>query len=201
MPPPSLPPSTRFNLPALHLQTPPLPSPAISTLPSPQLSALPSPLINTFPTPYGSPHPLHSDQSPAVSAPSSLSVEPPASHILQSMPQPSSQSWSEELQIKFETHIARLTVSAGLLLSWVDNPEWIDLVHQFLPAAKSPSRKALTTRIIPHITKIYRQIAKDSSRDQNATIQADGWTGTNFHHLLAFMIAVKMKVGSKTLTQ
>jgi hypothetical protein len=38
-------------------------------------------------------------------------------------------------------------------------------------------------------------MAKESMRGQNATIQADGWTGVNFHHLLAFMITVNKKVG------
>lgn len=193
--PPSLP-STRFNSPALHLQMSALPSPAISTLPSPQLSALPSPLINTFPLSHGSHHPLlHFDQSPTASTSHSLHVEPATSHILQPAPPPVSWGdWPKELQMRFETHIARLTASAGLPLSWVDNLEWIDFVHQFLPAAKSPSRKVLTTRLIPHVAKNYRQIAKDSSRDQNTTIQADGWTGANFHHLLAFMISVRKKV-------
>ena len=192
--PPSLPPSTRFNSPALHLQTSTLPSPIISALPSPQLSALPSPLINTLPLSYGNHYPhTHYNQSPA-SVPHSLHVEPATSHILRPTPPPSWGDWSQELQIRFETQVARLTASAGLPLSWVDNPEWIDFVHQFLPAAKSPSRKVLTTRLIPHIAKNYRNIAKESSKDQNATVQADGWTGANFHHLLAFMIAVKKKV-------
>jgi hypothetical protein len=197
--PPSLPPSTRFNSPALHLQTSALPSPAISTLPSPQLSALPSPFINTFPLSNGSHHPLYlSDQSPAMSTPLSLCVEPATSHALQPTPPSGWGNWSQALQEKFEMRIARLTASAGFPLSWVDNPEWIDFIYEFLPAAKSPSRKALTARLIPKIVEHYRQIAKDSSRGQNATIQADGWTASNFHHLLAFMIAVKKKVGSAT---
>jgi hypothetical protein len=104
--------------------------------------------------------------------------------------------WSPELQGVFEVHIARLTASAGLPLSWVDNPEWIDFIHQFLPWAASPSRKVLTTRLIPRVAKSYRQTAKQSTKGQNATIQADGWTGSNFHHLLAFMIAVNKKVWS-----
>ena len=196
MPPPSLPPSTRFNSPALHSQTSRGPSPAMSTQPSPQsLSVLPLPMINTLPSPYGSLRsPLYPDQSPAMSTPHSLCVEPPASHIIQSVSPLSQGEWSQELQARFETQIARLTASAGLPLTWVDNPEWIDFVHQFLPAAKSPSRKILTTRLIPCLAKDYCRLAKDSSRDQNATIQANGWTGGNFHHLLAFMIAVGKKV-------
>ena len=94
----------------------------------------------------------------------------------------------------FETCIARLTASAGLPLSWVDNPEWIDFIHRFLPGATSPSRRVLTARLIPHVAEIYRQMAKECSKGQNATIQADGWTGVNFHHLLGFMITVNKRV-------
>jgi hypothetical protein len=87
-------------------------------------------------------------------------------------------------------------VAASLPLSWVDNPEWIDLVHQFLPMARSPSRKVLTTRLVPRLVEEYRKTTKELLRDQNATIQADGWTGANFHHLLAFMITAKKKARS-----
>ena len=96
----------------------------------------------------------------------------------------------------FEARVARLTAAAGLPLAWVDNPEWIDFIHQFLPWAVSPSQKVLTTHLIPRAAESYRQNAKESSKGQNATIQADGWTGTNFHHLIAFMIAVNKKVRS-----
>jgi len=47
--------------------------------------------------------------------------------------------WPPEFQRKFEERIARLTVSAGLPLSWVNNPEWIDFINDFLPSARSPS--------------------------------------------------------------
>ena len=211
--PPSLPPSTRFSSPALHLHTSALPSPATSALPSPAISVLPSPAISTpsspqlsalalpsistLPPPYAT-YPLwHSDQNPGLSVHHSLHVEPPTSLISQPTTLSSQRDWLKELQTKFETQIARLTASAGLPLSWVDNPEWINFIHLFLPAAKSLSRKVLTTRLIPCVAQDYRKIAKYSSRDQNATIQADGWTAANFHHLLTFMIALKKKVGFK----
>lgn len=183
LPPQSRPPS-QLNSPALYLQSSTLPSPIGSVGPSPQLSALSFPLINTLPTPYG--NPLHFVQSPIASP-----LYPPTPHLVQLS---NREDWSQTQQKEFEIQIARLTASAGLPLSWVDNPEWIDFVHQFLPAAKSPSRRVLTTRLIPHIVSEYRATAKEFTRSQNATIQADGWTGANFHHLLAFMIAVKKKV-------
>lgn len=185
LPPQSLPPS-RSNSPALHLQMlpSPLPFPLGSVTPSPQLPALPFPLINTLPLSGSNPSPY---QSPALSLP----CTEPSTPIIQSL---GWGGWSLELQEQFEVAIARLTAAAGLPLSWVDNPEWVDFVRQFLPQAKSPSRKVLTTRLIPRAIEEYRNITKESTKDQNATIQADGWTGVNFHHLLAFMIAVNKKV-------
>lgn len=201
--PPSLP-STRFSSPALNPNLP-LQSPTMFALlspslqPSPLLSALPSPVTNPLSLPYAGYMPIQCDQSPALIS-QSLYDEHAAAQISRSVsrsiPPPNREGWSSELQGSFEARIARLTAAAGLPLSWVDNPEWIDFVHQFLPWATSPSRKVLTTRLIPHAAKSYQQIAKEASRGQNATIQADGWTGLNFHHLLAFMITVNKKVRS-----
>jgi hypothetical protein len=102
--------------------------------------------------------------------------------------------WSPEFQPKFEERVARLTVAMGLPLSWVDNPKWIDLINDFLPAARSPSQKVLTNRLIPIAAKRYEDAAKAVARNSNATLQADRWMGKNFHHLLAFMIAVNKQV-------
>jgi hypothetical protein len=188
LPPQSLPPS-QLNSPSLHVQTTPSWSPINSAAPSPQLPALAFPLIHPLPLLNGTP--LY-DRSPATS---SLHIEPASPLIFQPSQSPG-WGWSEELQMRFEIQIARLTAAASLPLSWVDNPEWIDFIHLFLPAARSPSRKVLTSRLIPGVVEEYTRIAKESSRGQNATIQADGWTGANFHHLLAFMIAVKNRVRS-----
>jgi len=173
-----------------------MPSPSISipTMPSPLLSALPSPAFGTLPLSFGSYLPPQCNQSP-TSTPQSLYAEPATSQALQPVWPPSRGVWSSELQTKFETCVARLTAATGLPLSWVDNPEWIDFIHHFLPGATSPSRKVLTTRLIPHAAESYRQLAKEVSKNQNATIQGDGWTGINFHHLLGFMISVNRKVG------
>lgn len=197
--PPSLP-STRFNSPALttHSMMPSpavsvLPSPSLSSQPSPQLSALQFPGINTLPTPHLGQLPAWSDQSltPTLQP---ISIDPTASGSQLVQP-PNNGPWSPQLQALFEVHIARLTAAASFSLSWVDNPEWIAFVQRFIPGAISPSRKVLSTRLIPRVAEDYRQTAKDFSKGQSATIQADGWTGSNFHHLLAFMITVNKRVG------
>ena len=104
--------------------------------------------------------------------------------------QSSAPAWSPEQQKSFENRVARLTASAGLPLSWVDNVEWIDLCAELAPAAKSPSRKTLTRRLLPAAVNELRRDSKARTQGRNATIQADGWTGENHHHLIAFMITV-----------
>lgn len=102
--------------------------------------------------------------------------------------------WSGDKQRRFEYRLTRLTASAGLPLSWVDNPEWIDFCEDFIPAAKSPSRKTLTRRLLPSAVAEFRAEAKAVAKGHEATMQADGWTGTNNHHLIAIMITVDKQV-------
>jgi hypothetical protein len=102
--------------------------------------------------------------------------------------------WTSSKQARFENRLTRVTVAAGLPLSWVDNPEWIDLCREFLLSAKSPSRKTLTRCLIPAAVAELRADVKAAAKGHEATIQADGWTGENSHHLIAFMITVDGKV-------
>jgi hypothetical protein len=147
-------------------------SPTASTS---SLPPLPSPYTNLL---------VPMEQSPLLSPGHPLTNHPTPRSRSQSILIDDSTVWPPGFQVLFEQRIARLTVSAGLPLSWVDNPEWIDFVHDFLPAARSPSRKVLTNRLIPGAANDYRDATKIAARNQNATLQADGWTGMNFHHLL-----------------
>jgi hypothetical protein len=173
--PPSLP-STRACSPAASISA---------------LSAFPSPYLGVT-TPF--------DDGPLYSpAQSSANLPNPGSRS-QSVLINDSGIWPPEYQTKFEERIARLTVSAGLPLSWVDNPEWIDFIKDFLPFAWSPLRKVLTNRLIPTAAKNHQNVAKAAAKGQNTTLQADGWMGVNFHHLLAFMITFNKQVRSKSQT-
>ena len=175
--PPSIP-STRLCSPATSTVST-LPSP----LPLPYLGLmLPGPMDQTFP------------RSPLEPSPGqSFSHLTPGSQSQSSLIDDRN-LWPSMSQKRFEEKIARLTAAAGLPLSWVDNPEWIDFVNDFLPYARSPSRKVLTNRLIPAAVKKRQDETKVMTRDQNATLQADGWTGANFHHLLAFLITVNKQV-------
>ena len=134
------------------------------------------------------------NDSPQLSPGQSFSDLPTPRSRLQSILIDDNSTWLPEFQRRFEDRIARLTVSANLPLSWVDNPEWIDFVGDFIAFARSPSQKVLTNHLIPAAAKSYRELAKIVATNQNVTLQADGWTGVNFHHLLAFMISFDKQV-------
>jgi hypothetical protein len=126
---------------------------------------------------------------------------PPSSRIGINTPRLSSgQLWSSSSQTEFENHIARITVSANLPLSWVDNLEVVTFMDKYIPAATAPSRKVLTKRIIPNLADELQTAAKKETRGKNATLQADGWTGGNHRHLVAFMITAEKKVWRRSST-
>jgi len=102
--------------------------------------------------------------------------------------------WTGSSQSEFEDHIARITVSANLPLAWVDNIETVSFFDKYFPAATGPTRKVLTTRIIPRLVEELEEAARKEARGKNATVQADGWTGANHRHLIAFMITAERKV-------
>jgi len=54
-------------------------------------------------------------------------------------------------QQRFEELIVRLTASAGLPLSWVDNLEFDAFLSEFVPGAWAVSRKTLSRRILPSV--------------------------------------------------
>lgn len=76
----------------------------------------------------------------------------------------------------------------------MDNTKWLDLHEEFIPVAKSPSRKTLTHHLLPATVAELCAEARAATKGHKATMQADGWTGTNNHHLIAIMISVDGQV-------
>ncbi len=102
--------------------------------------------------------------------------------------------WDDNKQRQFEGFIAKLTASAGFSFSWVGNPEFVKFCQEFLPGAKVPSRRVLSNRILPTMLKTVRDNIREQVRGGLATVQCDGWTGSNNHHLVAFMVTVGTNV-------
>ena len=173
---------------------------------SPQLSPLlinnPSPttIINA---PIPLPHPPNANAlgflmhgSPNISSgPPSRPSSGPLSHLQgPSISRPQSQFSHGFDQQSFNIHIGRITVAAGLSISWTDNPEVRSVFRMFFPWVQLPSRKTLSRSVLPALQSSLRAQAQKETRGTNCTLQCDGWTGVNSHHLIAFMITVWPKV-------
>ena len=160
--------------------------------------AHPSPLL-FHPGTMGSPAATYSPVQSRATTPfeSNLSARRKSSRSgLRSTTPYSVAPWNAANQLGFENRLARLTASAGLPLSWVDNLEWIGFVEEFIPHAQPFDRKALTNRIIPQLVDSLRAKARSEVVGKFATVQADGWTGLNHRHLIAFMVTADKKVVS-----
>ncbi|CDO74545.1 hypothetical protein BN946_scf184632.g2 [Trametes cinnabarina] len=125
----------------------------------------------------------HSSHSRGRSGP----YPPPAS------PSPAA-DWTPAKQSRLESLITRLTSSANFALSWVQNPVWLTICDEFLPSFKPPTRRTLTSRLLRDEVKYFRSQAQQQTANAEATLQADGWTGINNHHLIAFMMNVNREV-------
>jgi hypothetical protein len=100
--------------------------------------------------------------------------------------------WSDAMQAHFEYRLARLTASANLPMAWVDNPEFSLLCQEFIHQDAIPPRRGpLTRRIIPTTLKSMQSEVRGKVEGKSGTLQCDGWTGINFVHLIAFMLAVE----------
>ncbi|KIK90994.1 hypothetical protein PAXRUDRAFT_150555, partial [Paxillus rubicundulus Ve08.2h10] len=102
--------------------------------------------------------------------------------------------WTPGDQADWEAALARLTASAGLPLWWAKNPEWKKLCDCFLTKAKNPSLKVLTNHLIPDILNWLKASAEEECWGSEVTLQCDGWTGENHHHLIGFMMTSQQKL-------
>ncbi|KZT28658.1 hypothetical protein NEOLEDRAFT_1154222 [Neolentinus lepideus HHB14362 ss-1] len=89
---------------------------------------------------------------------------------------------------------SRAATSCSWSTTWVENPEWLAFCEDFLPQAIIASHKILTTHLIPKEVQSYQDCAIAACHGHEATLECDGWSGVNHHHLLAFIIAVLCKV-------
>ncbi|CDO77823.1 hypothetical protein BN946_scf184689.g1 [Trametes cinnabarina] len=92
----------------------------------------------------------------------------------------------------------RASLRRCVSLYLVENPIWIEFVEEFISGHSAPnptpSRKVLTTRIIPGTVKQYRSIAQLACKAKLVTIQCDGFTAANRRHLVSFMVTCERKV-------
>lgn len=102
--------------------------------------------------------------------------------------------WTAELQRQLESDLARITASANIPFSWIDDPEFTGFFARWFPAAKPISRQVLTSRLIPAELDAQRVARLPQIRGSDATLQCDGWSGGNFRHYTGFTMTANNEV-------
>jgi hypothetical protein len=160
--------------------------------PQPSPLVLPAPCVHTaLPTPHAQQVLVGQSLSPDVAVRHLISGKRSLTRVT-SLSQPP--QWTEDNQRQYESCIARITASANLPLCWVDDHEVKDFIGRFLPIARPVTRRVLTSQLLPTELETQRAAQVLRLRGAEATLQCDGWSGSNFHHCTAFTVTVSNEV-------
>ena len=201
-----------FNSPHLHSRSPSLP---FSPSPSPSSSPIPAyPQSLSMFTGGVQFQGLSQRSSPLALFPSSPAGQLDNSASLTSLHRPlkrqrtsshdvnrgfSPSMWSKERRDRFDVFMARITASCGFPYTWVENPEVLGFMNEFIPAAQPVRRWRLANKLITAEVAKYRASAIEKCRGCLVTLQCDGWSGINFHHFVVFMIKTNKWEVSSTI--
>ncbi|RHZ86047.1 hypothetical protein Glove_55g22 [Diversispora epigaea] len=107
----------------------------------------------------------------------------------------SAQASSSSTQIfidrkKFNLLILRVTISCGFALSWINNPEVIELFKFLNPLIKLPDRKTLSDKILHEaVTDLNNTMIEKLELDRiGITLSFDGWINVREQELMGTII-------------
>ena len=104
--------------------------------------------------------------------------------------------YKKETDIK----IARAFYASGIPLATIENPFFIQALHQINPEYNPPSRKVLSTRLLE---KEYKQVSTDIKKlVKNASyvcLTSDGWTNIHQESIINFMVTTPQPIFWKAL--
>ncbi|RHZ81561.1 hypothetical protein Glove_118g2 [Diversispora epigaea] len=91
---------------------------------------------------------------------------------------------------KFNLLILRVTISCGFALSWVNNPEVIELFKFLNPLIKLPNRKTLSDKILHEaVTDLNNTMIEKLESDRiGITLSFDGWINVREQELMGTII-------------
>ncbi|RHZ45780.1 hypothetical protein Glove_650g3 [Diversispora epigaea] len=91
---------------------------------------------------------------------------------------------------KFNLLILRVTISCGFALSWVNNPEVIELFKFLNPLIKLPDRKILSDKILHEaVTDLNNTMIEKLESDRiGITLSFDGWINVHEQELMGTII-------------
>ena len=124
-----------------------------------------------------------SSRSSLTSLPSQWSINGPMdSFIVRSL--------SSSDKKKFHLHLLQVTISCGFPLSWINNPEVIELFKFLNPQIKLPDRKTLSTEILSDVVKDFNttMLEKLVLDRIGITLSFDGWTNVREQELMGTVL-------------
>jgi len=91
---------------------------------------------------------------------------------------------------KFHLHLLQVTISCGFSLTWVNNPEVIELFKFLNPHIKLPDRKTLSTEILSDVVKDFdtMMLEKLVLDRIGITLSFDGWTNVREQELMGSIL-------------
>ncbi|RHZ81425.1 hypothetical protein Glove_120g161 [Diversispora epigaea] len=91
---------------------------------------------------------------------------------------------------KFNLLILRVTISCGFALSWINNPEVIELFKFLNPLIKLPNRKTLSDKILHEaVTDLNNTMIEKLESDRiGITLSFDGWINVREQELMGTII-------------
>ncbi|CAB4386898.1 unnamed protein product [Rhizophagus irregularis] len=124
-----------------------------------------------------------SSRSSLTSLPSQWSNYGPIdSHVTRSL--------SSTDKAKFHLYLLQVTISCGFPLSWINNPEVIELFKFLNPQIKLPDRKTLSNEILDDAVKEFdfKMLEKLALDKIGITLSFDGWTNVREQELMGTVL-------------
>ena len=90
---------------------------------------------------------------------------------------------------KFHLHLLQITISCRFPLSWINNPEVIELFKFLNPQIKLPDRKTLSTEILSDVKDFDAMMLEKLVLDRiGVTLSFDGWTNIREQELMGTIL-------------
>jgi len=99
-------------------------------------------------------------------------------------------SLSSTDKTKFHLHLLQVTISCGFPLSWINNPEVVELFKFLNPQIKLPDRKTLSNEILDNAVKEFdiRMLERLVLDRTGITLSFDGWTNVREQELMGTVL-------------
>ena len=99
-------------------------------------------------------------------------------------------SLSSTDKTKFHLHLLQVTISCRFPLSWLNNPEVVELFKFLNPQIKLPDRKTLSNEILDNAVKEFdiKMLERLVLDRTGITLSFDGWTNVHEQELIGTVL-------------